>query len=118
MNTLQERLRDNVFTHSRALYTQAADRLDELEREVEALRRFAGLVLDDHRTNMSDVSGFDVQGWAESCGLLERVEVQEPCGEECQCVEYHGSDPKDWPVLCLRNTALGSAAIDAARSKT
>lgn len=36
MTTLQERMRANVMTHSRALYTAAADRLDELEREVEA----------------------------------------------------------------------------------
>lgn len=114
MSTLQERLR--AGEKYQVLWDRAADRLDALEREVEALRKFAGLVLSDHRENMGDVSGFDVEDWAVECGLLEKVEVHEPCGDDCQCVEYHGSD--GFPAECLRNSALGQAAIEAARSKT
>lgn len=39
--TLQERLRANVMTHSRAMYTAAADRIDALERENATLRKDA-----------------------------------------------------------------------------
>lgn len=127
MTTLQDQLRERVTTrwiHSTgttphasgvkpdALCHEAADRLDELEAEVAALRKFTGLVLGEHRMNMADVDGFDVQEWAVACGLLEIVEVHEPCGDDCECVEYHGID--SFPVECLRNSPIGQAAVDAA----
>ena len=49
-----------------------------------------------------DIDGGEAQDEAERLGLLVRVTVNEPCGEECACAEYHG-DP---PFECLRRAAL------------
>lgn len=38
---------------------------------------------------------------AEEHGLMEKVEVAEPCGETCQCAEYG-----PFPLTCYRRTDL------------
>ena len=45
-----------------------------------------------------DIDGGAAQDQAEALGLLERVTVEEPCGEDCSCAEFHGDPP--WE--CLR----------------
>lgn len=63
------------------------------------LRSFAQKVVDAHRDG--DVDMGDVQDWALDAGLLERIEVTEPCGDRCACAEEG-----DFPLTCLRSTAL------------
>jgi hypothetical protein len=88
------------------------DRIDKVERENERLRKFAGNVLEKSREEFLDLSCGDIEDWAKQCGLLEQVEMTAACGDDCQCAEW-----ADFPLECLRPTALGSAAIDAAREK-
>lgn len=45
-----------------------------------------------------DIDGGAAQDEAERLGLLVRVAVREPCGENCVCAEYYGDPPWD----CLR----------------
>jgi len=47
------------------------------------------------------IEGDDVLEDARKFGLVEFVEVFEPCGEECLCDEYNGGD-FDGGVLCPR----------------
>jgi len=42
------------------------------------------------------MDGFDIQERGEKFGLLIPHEVNEPCGEYCNCVEY------DFPTTCYR----------------
>lgn len=44
-----------------------------------------------------DLDGGSLQEKAEALGILGRVPVTEPCGEECNCAEYG-----DFPQDCLR----------------
>lgn len=48
-----------------------------------------------------DIDGGDFQEIAHRHGILEAVEVTEPCGEICDCAEYCGGD---WPMTCYRST--------------
>ena len=54
-----------------------------------------------------EIDGFELQDWLVEAGVLEAVEVSAPCGDDCGCAEYHGSDPKDWPVTCYRRKGGG-----------
>lgn len=45
----------------------------------------------------SDLDGGSAQDKAEELGLLIRVSVTEPCGDQCVCAEYG-----DFPQECLR----------------
>ena len=45
-----------------------------------------------------DVDGGAIQDKAEAMGLLVSVTVTEPCGDNCNCVEYFG----EFPARCLR----------------
>ena len=85
---------------------------DEARREVEALRRFAGAILADHRSDLSDVDGGTIQDAAVASGLMVAVPVAEPCADNCRCRDY-GEFPHD----CIRYTDMGRAAIDAARGE-
>ena len=57
-----------------------------------------------------DIDGGTAQDEAVRLGLLGYVTVAEPCGENCFCAEYYGSD--EWPIRCLRETPL--AKLDEA----
>lgn len=68
--------------------------------EAEQLRGFAQRVMEAWPEGGLD--GFDLQDTAEEFGLLQRVEVAEPCGEGCSCVEYGA----DFPTDCYHRTSL------------
>lgn len=80
--------------------SNATKSLANLPAEAEKLLRvmkFGLAVLEESRTDLGDIDGGWIQDKAESLGLLERVTVTEPCGEECRCAEYG-----DFPHECLR----------------
>jgi hypothetical protein len=54
----------------------------------------------------ADLDGGAFQDKAEALGILEYVDVTEPCGEVCNCAEYD-----DFPQKCLRYTDEIRAAI-------
>ena len=58
---------------------------------------FGKRVLAIHREDFNDVDGGTLQDIAEECGLLERITVTKPCGENCECAQYG-----DFPQECLR----------------
>lgn len=87
------------------------DRLDKAERENERLRLFTGNVLERAREEFLELSCADIEDWAKQFGLLEQVTMTAACCDNCSCAEW-----ADFPLECLRPTALGSAAIDAARA--
>lgn len=93
-----------------------AERIEELERDAGQLKRFAGLVLEDHRNGgyPGDVDGGALQSWAEQCGLIKAFTADSPCGEGCACAE--GIPTDEFPTQCYRNTELGKAVIDAAQA--
>lgn len=54
-------------------------------------------VLEAHRDEIGDIDGGWLQDVAIECGLLHEVDVSEPCGEVCNCLEYG-----EFPGKCLR----------------
>jgi len=79
----------------------------ELQR-LRPLAQFALAVLEESRSELADLDGGWLQDKAAELGLLVRVPVTEPCGDECRCAEY-GAFPQD----CLRYSAEVSAALKA-----
>lgn len=78
--------------------------------DLRALARLGRWCLDESRQHdCSDVDAASLQDKAIELGLLAYVEVSEPCGEACPCLEYHGSD--GFPARCLRYT--DRAILDA-----
>ncbi|MCA7976775.1 hypothetical protein LGM57_10630 [Burkholderia cepacia] len=88
-------------------------RAEAADDDVAKLKRFAGLVLKDHRNGgyPGDVDGGELQAYAEQCGLIEERRVESPCGENCSCTDFG-----EFPTTCYFNTDLGKAVIDAARA--
>ncbi|WP_205182706.1 hypothetical protein [Burkholderia sp. LMG 13014] len=88
-------------------------RAEVTDDDVAKLKRFAGLVLKDHRNGgyPGDVDGGELQAYAEQCGLIEERRVESPCGENCSCTDFG-----EFPTTCYFNTDLGKAVIDAARA--
>jgi hypothetical protein len=84
------------------------DAVLRLRVDVANLRGFADELLSDW-PDVGGADGFDLQLWGLKHGLLEMKTPKPtaPCSEHCNCVEYHGSDPKDWAdgVECYRKTA-------------
>ena len=68
------------------------------------LREFAKGCLDEWPDVGMD--GFDLQELAVKTGLLEAFTVTELCGENCRCIEYHGSDGFLDGVVCYRKNAM------------
>lgn len=62
-----------------------------------ALEQFGLAVLEESRDSLADLDGGWIQDKAEKLGLLVRVTVTEPCGDDCRCAEYD-----DFPMECLR----------------
>lgn len=62
---------------------------------------FAMAVIGDF-PEMGSLDGFDIQDMGEKYGLLIPTIVTEPCGEYCQCEEYHGSEEMTDGVTCYR----------------
>lgn len=79
-------------------------REDDAADEVARLREFAQGCLDDWPDVGMD--GFDMQNLAVKHGLLAAHTVTAPCGEACNCIEYHGLDGFSDGVVCYRKTAL------------
>ncbi|WP_205169348.1 hypothetical protein [Burkholderia sp. LMG 13014] len=92
---------------------QPEPRAEVTDDDVAKLKRFAGLVLKDHRNGgyPGDVDGGELQAYAEQCGLIEERRVESPCGENCSCTDFG-----EFPTTCYFNTDLGKAVIDAARA--
>lgn len=61
------------------------------------LIEFARWAITEHRSYFGDLDGGDIQDKLEELDLLVSVKVDEPCGENCACVEYG-----DFPQDCLR----------------
>lgn len=78
-----------------------------LSRDLDRLLLFAGTVIREHRNDgyAGDVDGGVLQDALVDAGLLAPVSVDQPCGETCDCVDYG-----DFPMTCLRLTALGKQA--------
>jgi hypothetical protein len=70
--------------------------MNEIESRLVAFARWA---IAAHREDSCDLDGGAIQDQLEVLGLMERVRVNEPCGEQCACAEYWGDD---FPVECLR----------------
>lgn len=96
-----------------SLYAQAvaAERAAKIARDmadheagVEKLRAFAQKMLEGWPDDFGDVDGFTIQEAAVECGLLEGETRHEPCGEDCNCTNYHGD--MSGGVTCYRRTAL------------
>ena len=68
--------------------------------QAEQLRGFAQRVMEAWPEGGLD--GLDLQDTAEEFGLLQKVEVAEPCGKGCSCVEYGA----DFPTDCYHRTSL------------
>ena len=87
------------------------ERAEAAERRVEreGIIKFALTVLEESRDNLCDLDGGWLQDKAEQCGLLVRIEVTEPCGENCQCAEYD-----DFPQQCLCYAESIKALLSAA----
>jgi len=92
---------------------QPEPRVEVTDSDIAKLKRFAGLVLKDHRNGgyPGDVDGGELQAYAEQCGLIEERRVESPCGENCSCTDFG-----EFPTTCYFNTDLGKAVIDAARA--
>ncbi|HDR8930476.1 TPA: hypothetical protein QDA84_000470 [Burkholderia vietnamiensis] len=95
------------------ILAQTERRAEMTDDDVAKLKRFAGLVLKDHRNGgyPGDVDGGELQAYAEQCGLIEERRVESPCGENCSCTDFG-----EFPTTCYFNTDLGKAVIDAARA--
>lgn len=50
-----------------------------------ALARFGAECLREYRECLSDLDGGWLQETAIACGVVEALEVKEPCGEGCEC---------------------------------
>jgi hypothetical protein len=74
------------------------------------LAQFALAVLEESRSELADLDGGWLQDKAEALGLLVRVPVTEPCGDECRCADY-GAFPQD----CLRYSDEVSVALGRAQ---
>lgn len=79
---------------------------------IEKLKRFVGKCLPPTMEDWGDIDGFDLEEICLECGILERVERTEFCGEECACAGYYGND--EFPIQCNRLTPLGLACRKAA----
>lgn len=75
---------------------------DAIETQRDRLLQFAVLIMDEINESV-DVSGGDVEEFAERCGLIEKVEVYESCGDICPCEEYMAPGES---VYCNKRTAL------------
>jgi len=70
----------------------------ELSERIEMLEGFAWSILSGWpECDGEMMDGFDIQERGEKYGLLIPTEVTEPCGENCNCVEYG-----DFPMTCYR----------------
>jgi len=78
--------------------------------DLDRLKRFVKKILPDSAEDWGDIDGFDLERVCLECGLLERVERTEFCGEECACAGYYGSD--EFPIQCNQWTELGKACRD------
>lgn len=68
--------------------------------ELERLRAFARRVLQVWPEG--DLDGGELQQAAVEAGLLVPEQRCAPCGEHCQCVEYHGHDGMVEEFTCYR----------------
>ena len=75
---------------------------DAVEAQRDKLRKFAILIMDELNESV-DICGGDVEDFAERCGLIEKVEVYEPCGDICQCEEYMANGVT---IYCNKRTEL------------
>lgn len=77
-----------------------ADHLLDAEDQIESMRPYAALgkrVLEEWSRGCADIDGGWFQDAALEAGVLVRVEVTEPCGENCFCAEWD-----DFPQTCIR----------------
>lgn len=75
-------------------------------RRLQALAKFGAKVLEESRDSLADLDGGWLQDQAQELGLLEAVNVNEPCGENCNCAEYG-----DFPQECIRYSQTCTDAL-------
>lgn len=71
-----------------------------LYAERDGLRAFADRIMGEW-PDVGGLDGGDLQDIAERTGLLAKVTMQEPCGENCNCEGYG-----DFPMECYRKTSM------------
>lgn len=92
------------------------------DQDIEALRSFARVVLYGGKTECVHTGvvsiwdgaftdgrvwrGGDLQNLAEALGIVEDVEVTEPCGEECRCHYLFDPEEEGGSVFCCRATEI------------
>ena len=76
-----------------------AEGISPTEDVVVRLAALGSWCLAQSRDGFGDVDAGSLQDEAERLGVLERVHVTEPCGENCACAEID-----DFPQECLRPT--------------
>ncbi len=60
---------------------------------------FAMAIMEDW-PDTPNLDGFDIQDLAVKHGLLNPVTVTEPCGDNCNCLEWIA--PDEFPTTCYR----------------
>ena len=79
---------------------------ESMRQECECLKKFALKILDGF-PDIGLLDGGDIYEIAVYCGLLIGKEVNEPCGEGCNCIEYSDLDPEGkflYPITCYHKT--------------
>ena len=69
---------------------------------------FAMAIIGDF-PEMGSLDGFDIQEMGEKYGLLIPHEVYKPCGEHCQCEEFHSADEMMNGVTCYRKAWVATS---------
>ena len=83
-------------------YEMACTRADKKAVADEPLAKFGAWCLGEmDRDGGGDIDGGAAQDKALELGVLERVTVTEPCGEDCYCAEFYG----EFPAECIREAA-------------
>lgn len=71
------------------------NRIDEMKADLAAMREFAQFMFKDFPDSQPDEC--EMQDKAVELGLLQGVEVAEPCCDGCNC--------DDFPMTCYRRTS-------------
>lgn len=79
-------------------HCEKAQRAEERRSGADKMLAFAAEVINEHRAELGDIDGGWMQDRLEALGILTYVTVNEPCGEDCRCVEYANT----FPTRCLR----------------
>lgn len=104
--------RDDAESQRAAAESGLLAYIGKLEAENAQLLKFAGKAIEEAGTpDACDWGGGDLEQAMLDCGLIRQELRATPCGEDCPCAEYHGSDEQ---VQCNVYTDLAERARAAA----